>query len=212
MPKRASFPCPPKCNKSLWATTTNNLWNVKTGIEKKRKLKIFFTHNTDLTKYNDKQLQLYHSWQMDRAMNKHYRKCDDEDVELPAADAQLPEEQRAALAASVTQLQQQLVAANARIAEQDALHREQLAAANAQIAELRSQLPPKPKPKPRKPVEGDMVFIKPYEGNDNMLAQILHLERDGSYMVATHEHGEESLPFHIAATDVVCFARLNPPA
>jgi hypothetical protein len=201
MPKRASFPCPPRCNKSLWATTTNNLWNVKTSIEKKRQLKVFFKHNTDLTKYTDAQLKLYHSWEMDRAMNRHYRKCDDVDVELPAADAQLPS------AASITELQQQLEAANAKIAEQDAL----LAAANAQIAELRSQLPPKPKPKPRKPVAGDMVFIKPYEGNDNMLAQILHLERDGSYMVATHEHGEESLPFHIPASDVVCFARLNPP-
>lgn len=133
---------------------------------------------------------------------------------LNESDAKLKEVTKlaAAVAAKADGMQQQLDKRAEKLREFAASNKEleeKLAAANIHIEELRKQMQPKPK-LAREPMENDMVFIKPYEGTKDVLAQILQIERDGTYMVASHEHGIESMPFHIPASHVVCFARLNP--
>tara|TARA_B110000902_G_C14178235_1_gene539520 strand:- start:515 stop:1159 length:645 start_codon:yes stop_codon:yes gene_type:complete len=213
MPKLPAFECPVDCLSEYWKDANATLWARDTKSEVKVALNRKFKANSDLSSYSEQELKLFHSRAKQKAVNKYnYDRIrnpveDSDDVanKRPRDDA----------------LQEQLDI-NDALREQLDQRTQELEVMTNSFTKLKRQLvdaptPPlvtRQEPTPqlaRKPVQHDMVFIKPYM-RPNFLAQILDVEFDGTYMVTSHEDDIESLPFRIPASDIVCFARLDPPS
>ena len=213
MPKLPAFECPVDCLSEYWKDARATLWARDTKSETKVALNRKFKANSDLSSYSEEDLKLFHSRAKQKAVNKfNYDKRrnpveDSDDVanKRPRDDS----------------LQEQLDI-NDALREQLDQRTQELEEVTNSFTQLRRQLvaaptPPwvtRQEPTPqlaRKPVQHDMVFIKPYRRPD-FLAQVLDVEFDGTYTVTSHEDEFASLPFRVPASDIVCFARLDPPS